>query len=66
VVARRSALFWPTAALVCAAGVAVTPVLPAAFLPHTTVVRLIAAVALGLLAGAFAVRLRPPVPAVDR
>jgi hypothetical protein len=64
VVTRRPALFWSTAVLVCAAGVAITPALPGAFLPHTTGVRLISAVSLGLLAGAEAVRIRPAVPAV--
>jgi hypothetical protein len=69
-VPRRPALFWSTAALVFAAGTAVTPTLPGAFLPHTTGVRLLAAVALGLMAGAGAVRLtrggsRRPVGTVD-
>lgn len=54
-VPRRPALFWSTAAVVFAAGIAVTPALPGAFLPHTTGVRLITAVALGLISGATAV-----------
>jgi hypothetical protein len=63
-VPRRSTLFWSTAALVFAAGMAVTPTLPGAFLPHTTGVRIIAAVAVGLIAGAGAVRLTRATSAV--
>ncbi|GAA1652337.1 DUF4184 family protein [Actinoplanes couchii] len=44
--------FWTAAAAVTTPLVALIPFLPAAFLPHTTGVRLLTAAALGLLAGA--------------
>jgi hypothetical protein len=54
-VTRRPALFWGVAAGVIVTGAAVVPFLPAAFLAHTTGVRLIAVVAAALLAGAVVV-----------
>lgn len=51
-VPARPGLFWSVAAAVTTAGVLVASQLPGAFLPHTTGVRLIGALALGLLAGA--------------
>jgi hypothetical protein len=44
-------------------GLAVTPFLPAAFLPHTTGVRVLTALAAGLLAAAAVTGRRRPVPA---
>ncbi|SFF64500.1 protein of unknown function [Actinoplanes philippinensis] len=63
-VTRRPALFWSVAAAVAAPLLAVTPFLPAAFLPHTTGVRVLTALSLGLLAAAAAVggRRRAPTP----
>jgi hypothetical protein len=58
-VVLRPIRFWSVAAIVGAFGVAVLPFLPAAFLPHTTGTRLLATVAMALVAGAAAVRLRP-------
>ncbi|SDS64406.1 DUF4184 family protein [Actinoplanes derwentensis] len=63
-VPRQPARFWFTAVAVTSPLVAVIPFLPAAFLPHTTGVRLLAALALGLLAGAAVARPRR-VPALD-
>jgi hypothetical protein len=57
---RRPALFWSTAGIAAAVGVAVTPALPGAQLSHTTGVRLLCALAVGLLAGVLAVRLAGP------
>jgi hypothetical protein len=54
-VRRRPGLFWTVAGAVAVPAAAVTPFLPAAFLPHTTGARLIAAAGVGLLAGAAAV-----------
>lgn len=51
-VTRRPGLFWTVAAVVALPGVAVTPFLPAAFLFHTTGVRVLTAFAVGLLAAA--------------
>jgi hypothetical protein len=53
-VRRRPALFWTVAGAVALPAAAVTPFLPAAFLPHTTGARLLTAVAAGLLAAAAA------------
>ncbi len=53
----RPRLFWTVAASVAAAGALVASRLPGAFLPHTSGVRLIGALALGLTAGAAATRL---------
>ena len=55
----RHGRFWGTVAVVSLAGCAVVPLLPAAFLAHTTGVRLIAVAVLALLAGAVAVQLSP-------
>ena len=52
---RQLAVFWTVAGAVALPAAAVTPFLPAAFLPHTTGARLLAASAAGLLAGAAAV-----------
>jgi hypothetical protein len=49
---RRPGRFWSVAAVVALPGVAVTPLLPAAFLPHTTGVRVLTALAAGLLVAA--------------
>ena len=51
-VTRRPGLFWTVAAVVALPGIAVTPFLPAAFLFHTTGVRVLTALAAGLLAAA--------------
>lgn len=59
-VPRRPALFWLGALAAAAAGVAVTPALPGAELSHTTGVRLLSALAIGLLAGSLAVRVGAP------
>lgn len=59
-VRRRPVLFWTVTSAVAAPMVAVTPFLPAAFLPHTTGARLLSAVGVGLLAGATAVGLATP------
>ncbi|MEV4411922.1 DUF4184 family protein [Catellatospora sp. NPDC049609] len=58
----RPWLFWSVAALVTAAGAAVASRLPGAFLPHTTVARLLLALAAGLLAAAAVIRLVQPRP----
>jgi hypothetical protein len=59
-VARRPVLFWTVAVVVAAAGLALVPFLPAAFLAHTTGTRILAVAALALLAGAAAARtIRP-------
>lgn len=58
--AGRPAVFWTVAGAVALPAVAVTPFLPAAFLPHTTGARLLAAIAAGLLAGAAAVVVNRP------
>jgi Domain of unknown function (DUF4184) len=47
---RRPGRFWSVAGIVALPAAAVTPFLPAAFLPHTTGVRLLCAVGAGLLA----------------
>jgi hypothetical protein len=60
-VARRPALFWGVAAGIFVTGAAVVPLLPAAFLAHTTGARLIAVVAAALLAGAVVVPGRIPI-----
>jgi hypothetical protein len=51
-VARRPVRFWSVVAAVALPGLAVVPFLPAAFLPHTTGVRVLTALAAGLLAAA--------------
>ncbi|GIF69226.1 hypothetical protein Ais01nite_72610 [Asanoa ishikariensis] len=50
--ARRPALFWTVTAVVALPGIALTPFLPAAFLLHTSGVRVLTALAVGLLAAA--------------
>jgi hypothetical protein len=50
----RPKRFWTVAAAVAVPAAAVTPFLPAAFLPHTTGTRLLAVTAAALLAGAAA------------
>ncbi|HEY8453643.1 MAG: DUF4184 family protein [Micromonosporaceae bacterium] len=55
---RRPVLFWGVAGAVALPAMAATPFLPAAHLPHTTGVRVLCAVAGGLLAAALAVSLR--------
>jgi hypothetical protein len=45
----RPGLFWPVAAAVTMPAVAITPLLPGAFLAHTTGARLLCAIAAGLL-----------------
>jgi hypothetical protein len=57
-VPRRPGLFWGVAALVAVPGAASVVFLPAALLVHTTGVRLIAVVALALLAAAATVTVR--------
>ncbi|MEU4159421.1 DUF4184 family protein [Actinoplanes sp. NPDC026670] len=49
---RNPARFWTVAAVVAVPLLAVLPFLPAAFLPHTTGVRVLTALSLGLLAAA--------------
>lgn len=51
----RPALFWSVAVLVAVPAMAVTPLLPGAFLAHTTGARLLCAVAAGLLLASAAV-----------
>ncbi|REF98998.1 uncharacterized protein DUF4184 [Asanoa ferruginea] len=51
-VVRRPGLFWTVTAVVALPGIAVSPFLPAAFLFHTTGVRVLTALAAGLLAAA--------------
>lgn len=46
---RRPGLFWPAAAAVTLPAVAITPLLPGAFLAHTTGARLLCAIAAGLI-----------------
>lgn len=58
--AGRPAVFWTVTGAVALPAAAVTPFLPAAFLPHTTGARLLAAIAAGLLAGAAAVAVNRP------
>jgi hypothetical protein len=55
---RQPRLFWGVSAPLGVLGFIVVPFLPAAFLQHTTGARLIAVVALALLAGAVAVASR--------
>jgi hypothetical protein len=57
---RHPARFWSVVAAVAVPLLAVTPFLPAAFLPHTTGVRVLTALALGLLAAATVVGGRSP------
>lgn len=60
---RHPVRFWSTTAAVALPLLAVIPFLPAAFLPHTSGVRVLTALALGLLtAAATAARTRTPVP----
>ncbi|GIJ52712.1 hypothetical protein Vau01_002280 [Virgisporangium aurantiacum] len=59
-VSARPRTFWMVAGAVALPAAAVTPFLPAAFLPHTTGARLLAAIAAGLLAGAAAVAVNRP------
>ncbi|MBV1851207.1 DUF4184 family protein [Catellatospora tritici] len=54
----RPGRFWLVATVVTAVAVAAVPLLPGAFLMHTSGVRLLAALALGLLTAAAASRLR--------
>jgi hypothetical protein len=66
---RRPALFWSVTALVALPGIAVTPLLPAAFLLHTSGVRVLTSFAVGLLVAAAVCGRRTarepaPVPAV--
>jgi hypothetical protein len=49
---RRPARFWSVTALVALPGLVVTPLLPAAFLPHTSGVRVLTSLAVGLLVAA--------------
>jgi hypothetical protein len=58
--AGRPAVFWTIAGAVALPMAAATPFLPAAFLPHTTGARLLASIAVGLLAGAAAVAVNRP------
>jgi hypothetical protein len=51
---ERPAVFWTVAGAVALPAAAVTPFLPAAFLPHTTGARLLGVVSVALLAGAAA------------
>jgi hypothetical protein len=51
-VTRRPRLFWGTAAVLTVAGLAVLPVLPGAFLAHTTGTRILAVIASALIVGA--------------
>lgn len=51
-VVRSPVLYWTAVVAVAAPGLAVVPFLPAAALPHTTGVRVLTAVATGLLAAA--------------
>jgi hypothetical protein len=53
----RPGLFWPAAAGVTLPALAVTPLLPGAFLPHTTGARLLFAIAAGVLLAAAVVSL---------
>ena len=55
---RRPGLFWSAAGAVTVPAAAVTPLLPAAHLAHTTGVRLLCAVVAGLLAASVAVVVR--------
>jgi hypothetical protein len=61
-VARRPVRFWSVVAAVALPGLAVVPFLPAAFLPHTTGVRVLTALAAGLLAAAVTGRRRRSAP----
>lgn len=56
----RPAVFWTVAGMVALPAAAVTPFLPAAFLPHTTGARLLGVIGAGLLAGAAAVSVNRP------
>lgn len=49
---RRPGRFWSVAAAVAVPGIAITPLLPAAFLLHTSGVRVLTALAAGLLVAA--------------
>jgi hypothetical protein len=49
---RRPVRFWSVAALVALPGLVVTPLLPAAFLLHTSGVRVLTSLAVGLLVAA--------------
>jgi hypothetical protein len=62
-VLRQPVRFWSVVVAVALPGLAVTPFLPAAFLPHTTGVRVLTALAAGLLAAAAVTGRRRPVPA---
>jgi hypothetical protein len=64
-VGARPGLFWTVAAVVALPGLAVTPFLPAAFLFHTTGVRVLTALAVGLLAAALCCA-QPGRPVVGR
>jgi hypothetical protein len=59
-VPERPAVFWTVVGAVALPAAAVTPFLPAAFLPHTTGARLLCAITAGLLAGAAAVAVNRP------
>lgn len=61
-VATRPLVFWCAAGAIGTAGAMIVPRLPAAFLAHTTGVRLIAVAVLALLVGAGLVRLIPGSP----
>ncbi|GIH07585.1 hypothetical protein Rhe02_56520 [Rhizocola hellebori] len=54
--ARAPVVFWPVAAAVAGAGIALAMRLPAAFLAHTTGARVLIALAAGMLAGAAVLR----------
>jgi hypothetical protein len=56
---RRPGLFWSTAAVVTLPAMAMTPLLPGAFLAHTTGARLLCAIAAGLLVGSAAIAVVP-------
>ena len=56
---RRRGLFWGVAAIVALPGIAVTPLLPAAALLHTSGVRVLTSLAVGLLVAAAVVSAAP-------
>lgn len=63
---RQPGVFWPVAGIVALPAVAVIPFLPAAFLPHTTGVRLLCAIGAGLLAGSAVIATRTGHRSADR
>jgi hypothetical protein len=65
-VARRPGLFWTVTGVVALPGIAVTPFLPAAFLLHTSGVRVLTALAAGLLAAALVCTDKPGRSTSDR